>query len=144
MPDNMTKKQRSITMSKIRSKGNLSTELKMVELLKSSGIHGWRRHQKLVGRPDFIFRDKKIAVFIDGCFWHGCARCFIKPKSNVKYWFAKIARNKDRSKEVNRELKGHGWTVLRFWEHSFKRPQNILKKLRTVLIKTKLIGRKNM
>ena len=144
MPDNMTKKQRSITMSKIRSKGNLSTELKMVELLKSSGIHGWRRHQKLVGRPDFIFRDKKIAVFIDGCFWHGCPRCFIKPKSNVKYWFAKIARNKDRSKEVNRELKSLGWTVLRFWEHSFKRPQNILKKIVNVLIKTKLIGRKSM
>jgi DNA mismatch endonuclease (patch repair protein) len=129
MPDNMSKKQRSVTMSKIRSKGNLSTELKMVQLMKAIGIHGWRRHQRQVGKPDFVFRDKKVAVFIDGCFWHGCPRCFVKPKSNVKYWLAKIARNKDRSREVNRELKRLGWTVLRFWEHSFKRPQSIITKL---------------
>lgn len=129
MPDNMTKKQRSVTMSKIRSKGNLSTELRMVGLLKSSGIHGWRRHLNLVGRPDFVFREKKVVVFIDGCFWHSCPRCFVKPKSNVKYWSAKIERNKDRSRKVTCELKRLGWTVLRFWEHSFKRPQYIVNKL---------------
>jgi len=133
MPDNMTKKQRSTTMSKIRSKGNLSTELKMVQLLKSNGIHGWRRHQKLPGSPDFIFRDKKVAIFIDGCFWHGCHHCFVKPKSNVEYWVAKIARNKARSQEVNRELKRSGWKVLRFWEHSLKRSNSVLSKLKRAL-----------
>lgn len=133
MPDNMTKKQRSVTMSKIRSKGNVSTEMKMIQLLSASGIHGWRRHQKLPGRPDFIFRDKKVAVFLDGCFWHGCPRCFIKPKSNVKYWAAKIARNKARSTEVDRELKRNGWTVLHFWEHTLKQSKFSLLKLMRAL-----------
>lgn len=129
MPDNMSKKQRSATMSKIRSKGNLSTELKMVRLLKANDIHGWRRHQKLVGSPDFIFRDAKIAVFIDGCFWHGCPRCYIKPKSNVEYWTGKIRRNRARGRKVNRELRRLKWTVLRFWEHSFKRQQYIANRI---------------
>lgn len=135
MPDNMTKMQRSATMSKIRSKGNISTELKMVQLLKSNSIHGWRRHQKLLGQPDFVFRDRKVAVFIDGCFWHGCPRCYIKPKSNIEYWSGKIVRNKARGKEVNRELRRLGWKVLRFWEHSFTRPKEIISRLKTSLNK---------
>lgn len=130
MTDNMSREKRSFTMSRIRAKGNLSTELKMVELLRRNGIHGWRRHQKIVGNPDFIFRDKKIAIFIDGCFWHGCPKCFIKPKSNVEYWLPKIDRNKKRDREVNAELRRQGWTVLRFWEHAFKRPQNVVNRIK--------------
>lgn len=138
MSDNMSKEKRSFTMSRIRSKGNISTELKMVELLRGNGIHGWRRHPKLMGNPDFIFKKQKIAIFIDGCFWHSCPRCFIEPKSNIEYWSAKIERNKKRDKKINAELNRLGWTVLRFWEHSFKRPKNILNKITYVLSKTKL------
>lgn len=129
MPDNMSKEKRSLTMSKIRAKGNLSTEIKMIQLLKSSDIKGWRRHQKLIGNPDFVFPKKKLAIFIDGCFWHGCPKCFVEPRSNIEYWSSKIERNKKRDKAVNTELKRLGWTVLRFWEHSLKRPKLVLKKL---------------
>jgi DNA mismatch endonuclease (patch repair protein) len=101
----------------------------MVQLLKSNDIHGWRRHQRLIGNPDFIFRDKKVAVFIDGCFWHGCPRCYSEPKSNVEYWSGKIKRNRARGREVNRELQQLGWTVLRFLGHSFNRPQYILSRI---------------
>ncbi len=133
----MSKKQRSATMSKIRSKGNLSTELKMVQLLKANDIHGWRRHQNLPGKPDFIFRDRKVAVFIDGCFWHGCPRCYVKPKSHIDYWSEKIVKNRARSRKVNRELRTRGWTVLRFWEHSLDRPYSIINTLRKTLFKCK-------
>ena len=129
----MSKQQRSETMSKIRSRGNISTEIKMVQLLRANSIVGWRRHAKLPGRPDFVFRKKKIAVFIDGCFWHGCPTCYVKPRSNVAYWSAKIARNRSRSKEVNRELRRLGWQVLRFWEHSLKHSTTIMRRIRKAL-----------
>lgn len=129
MSDNMSKEKRSYTMSCIRSKGNISTEIRMIELFRNHGVHGWLRHPKLKGNPDFIFKKQRIAVFIDGCFWHGCPRCFTKPKTNIEYWLAKIERNKIRDKKVDAELKQGGWIVLRFWEHSFRRPKNILKKI---------------
>jgi DNA mismatch endonuclease (patch repair protein) len=133
MPDNMSKDQRTLTMSRIRSKGNLSTEIAMMKLLRSNGIKGWRRHQKLIGNPDFVFRNKKLAVFIDGCFWHGCPKCYIEPKSNINYWLPKIDRNKKRDKAVSAELKRRGWTVLRFWEHALKSPNLVLRRLQKSL-----------
>jgi len=72
---------------------------------------------------------ERLAIFIDGCFWHGCPKCHIEPKSNIDYWLPKINRNKKRDKAVNAELKRRGWTVVRFWEHSLKRPKLVLKKL---------------
>lgn len=129
MVDNMSKENRSKTMSRIRSKGNASTELKMVQLLDKNKIQGWQRDYKLLGKPDFVFENERIAVFIDGCFWHGCPKCFQMPKSNTEYWQEKIHKNKLRAKKVNKELELQGWKVLRFWEHSFKRPTYIIKKI---------------
>ena len=117
-------------MSRIRAKGNTSTELKMVSIMRLYGIKGWRRHQKITGKPDFVFRQKRIAVFIDGCFWHGCSKCFIPPKSNEDYWLKKIAKNRLRDKRVTKELMDSGWNVVRFWEHSLKRPNWIARKLK--------------
>ncbi len=117
-------------MSAIRSRGNKDTELKTIKLFKRYGINGWRRHyDKLPGKPDFIFYSKKMAVFVDGCFWHGCKRCFVQPKSNIKYWKLKIERNKKRDKEVKRWLHIKGWVVVRIWEHEINKSLDLPHKL---------------
>jgi DNA mismatch endonuclease, patch repair protein len=71
MTDTFTKKQRSNVMRAVKAKGNKSTELKLVEIFKSYHITGWRRNYKIIGKPDFVFPKLKIALFADGCFWHG-------------------------------------------------------------------------
>lgn len=68
-------------------------------------------------RADLVFSRIKVAVFIDGCYWHGCPEHFVRPKSNVDYWSTKIGRNVERDRETNARLRDEGWTVLRFWEH---------------------------
>lgn len=118
--DKVSKEQRSRNMSAIKSRGNKTTEVKFIELLRENKITGWRRNIKKFGSPDFIFPKLKIAVFIDGCFWHGCKRHCIMPKSNRIYWDGKIARNRKRDREVNRFYKNINWKVVRFWEHEFK------------------------
>jgi len=139
MADQMSKEKRSYTMSKIRARGNASTELKMMGLLKENRIAGWRRHQKLPGNPDFVFRKEKVALFIDGCFWHKCPKCFIPPKSNKEYWTKKIANNRARDRRINKELRGKGWEVVRIWEHSLKRPKWVVNKLKRALDNSKKI-----
>ncbi|HXI71898.1 MAG TPA: very short patch repair endonuclease [Verrucomicrobiae bacterium] len=115
--DVFTKSKRSDVMSRIRSRDNKDTELALVKLLRLHQITGWRRHQPIFGKPDFIFRKQKIALFVDGCFWHGCPRCYKRPKSNRKFWDAKAVRNQIRDRRVNRVLRQSGWLVLRIWEH---------------------------
>jgi DNA mismatch endonuclease (patch repair protein) len=68
-------------------------------------------------RADIVFTRARIAVFLDGCFWHGCPDHYTEPKSNVGYWRPKIARNRERDAETTRRLRDLGWTVLRYWEH---------------------------
>lgn len=108
-------------MSAIRSRANITTELAMVAILRQLRITGWRRHPgNVYGSPDFIFSKSKTAVFIDGCFWHGCQSHGIMPKSNAEFWLKKLTANKKRDKAVKKELKSRGWTVVRIWEHSLK------------------------
>lgn len=80
------------------------------------------RHQPkgIFGRPDFANKNRKIALFIDGCFWHGCKDHFKCPKTNSKFWWDKIERNMKRDKEVTERLRAEGWTVIRIWEHELK------------------------
>jgi len=108
---------RSALMSRIRSRGNKKTEMALACLLKANHITGWRRQQAVFGKPDFLFRAHRLALFVDGCFWHGCPRCYRRPKSNRKFWDAKCARNRERDRRVNRELRRRGWRILRIWEH---------------------------
>lgn len=109
-------------MSRIRSHGNLGTELQFIRLMKSLGITGWRRNYLLIGKPDFVFVRHRLAVFIDGCFWHGCRRCYARsPKSNTEFWEQKFARNRERDIQVTRLLRSLGWRVLRIWEHELSR-----------------------
>jgi DNA mismatch endonuclease, patch repair protein len=133
MSDVFSKAKRSEVMSRIRSQGNRKTELKLVKILKTAGVTGWRRHQKLIGRPDFIFRAEKIAVFVDGCFWHACPRCYRAPTSNREYWTKKRLRNSQRDKIVGRQLKQSGWNVVRIWEHELRSSTRVLKRIERVL-----------
>jgi len=118
MPDIFTKENRSELMSRIRSKGNKNTEVKLAALFRKNRITGWRRNYKLFGKPDFVFRKERVAVFVDGCFWHGCPVHGRIPKSNKKFWREKISRNQKRDRKVLRTLRGLGWSVLRVWEHA--------------------------
>lgn len=115
--DMFTKAERSKRMALIRSTGNKSTEVAFSRALRLAGIRGWRRHIRLLpGRPDFAFPQEKICVFLHGCFWHGCGRCYAAPNGNSSYWRAKLARNKQRDRRVARQLRAQGWTVLTLWE----------------------------
>jgi len=125
MTDVFTKEKRSEVMSRIRSRGNLRTELRLIEIMRGAGITGWRRGQPVPGHPDFVFRRERVAVFVDGCFWHGCPKCYRRPKSNRKFWDAKAARNRARDAEVTRTLRRAGWTVVRIWEHALRHPGRI-------------------
>lgn len=112
-------------MAAIRGRGNKDTELRLVTILRGSGITGWRRHQSLPGRPDFIFRRQRLAVFVDGCFWHGCRWHCRMPVGNGEYWQRKIARNITRDRRVNQLLRSQGWRVLRIWGHALESPDKV-------------------
>lgn len=121
MADVFDKEKRSEIMSVIRSKGNKSTELKLIEFFKKNGIIGWRRNYKVKGHPDFIFPRKKIAIFVDGCFWHGHDCRNTRPSDNSEYWQKKREHNIKHDKEVTALFESRGWTVIRIWECELKR-----------------------
>jgi DNA mismatch endonuclease (patch repair protein) len=130
MPDVFTKAKRSAVMSRIRSAGNRDTELRLIAIFRAQGVVGWRRGAtlqfkveggKFKVRPDFVFRARKLAVFVDGCFWHGCPRHFIKPRTNAAFGKKKIAANRTRDRLVTRTLRQLGWKVVRVWEHELVR-----------------------
>jgi DNA mismatch endonuclease (patch repair protein) len=116
MTDIFTKEKRSKIMRKVKSNRNKSTELKLVDFFKKYKITGWRRNYKLKGNPDFVFPKKRIAVFTDGCFWHGHDCRNLKPDSNKDYWNEKIDKNKKRDKKVTKYLTEKNWEVIRIWE----------------------------
>jgi DNA mismatch endonuclease (patch repair protein) len=120
MTDIWSKAKRSKVMGLVRSNGNKSTELRLIAIFRELGITGWRRNQELPGKPDFVFRTRKLCVFVDGCFWHGCPKCYRRPASNQNYWDAKIQRNKARDQEVDNELRARGWRIMRIWEHQLR------------------------
>ena len=148
MPDVFNTAKRSEVMSRIRGKGNTTTELGLSAAFRRAGITGWRRHvvlklklmcncggadrrqKALVVKPDFIFRRAKLAVFVDGCFWHQCPLHSTMPVNNRKFWEQKLRRNVERDKAANKALKSLGWEVLRFWEHDLKQADHIANRLK--------------
>ena len=116
MADVFDKTQRSAVMSKVRSSGNKSTELRLIKLFTSAGITGWRRKYPVIGKPDFVFPKQRVAVFVDGCFWHGHDCRNTRPSDNAEYWKKKRERNIQRDIEVTKTFQKRGWTVLRIWE----------------------------
>lgn len=134
MADVFSPAKRSEVMSRIRGKGNKSTELALASAFRRIGIKGWRRHvvvklalgprvatregkAYLVVRPDFVFRAERVAVFVDGCFWHRCPLHCKMPANNQAFWEQKLSRNVERDRLVDRELRKAGWEVWRVWEH---------------------------
>jgi DNA mismatch endonuclease (patch repair protein) len=135
MADILTRAQRSELMSRVRSRGNRRTELAMITLFRGAGITGWRRHRpigvaaemgrrtggkaRVTIRPDFVFPGRRVAVFVDGCFWHGCPLHGTRPKANAAFWRRKLATNRARDRRDGRRLARAGWKVVRVWEHAF-------------------------
>lgn len=108
-------------MSAVKGKNNRSTEERLAMLLARNKISGWTRNYLLItGKPDFYFKNEKIAIYVDGCFWHGCPKCGHIPKTRTEYWKAKIEKNKERDLKVTLENEQNGVLVLRFWEHELK------------------------
>ena len=135
MVDVHTKQQRSFNMSRIKGK-NTQPEIKLRKALFKNGCRGFRVSSKITGKPDIVFTKKKIVVFIDGCYWHKCTKCFIKPKTKTKWWMKKINRNVTHDNEVDTQLKSYGWKVLRFWEHDINKSiDKVLNKMITQLKK---------
>lgn len=136
MADWLTREQRSRNMASIRSKGNKTTERRFVSLMRAAHISGWRSHANLPGKPDFVFRKKRLAVFVDGCFWHGCPRCYRLPEDNRPYWKEKLLYNRRRDRRNSRQLRAKGWKVMRIWEHlleSTRERAQVISRLRNIL-----------
>jgi DNA mismatch endonuclease (patch repair protein) len=119
--DNVDRETRSRIMRAIRSSGNVTTEVAMAKVLRAAGLGGWRRSNKLLpGKPDFVWRKSKVALFVHGDYWHGNRDTFRPPKSNVKFWRDKIKKNRERDARVAAEMRALGWTVFVVWESDLK------------------------
>lgn len=122
MSDNLTPEDRRRTMQAVKSK-KTAPERRLRAFLAGSGYHGWRLNCKdIQGNPDVAFPEQKIAIFVDGCFWHGCPVCNRPlPRANHDYWEAKIRRNIERDKAHIQLLEQNHWRVIRLWEHQLKK-----------------------
>lgn len=121
MADIFDKSVRSQIMKKVRSNGNKSTELRLISLFHESKITGWRRGYPVKGHPDFVFMKEKVAIFVDGCFWHGHDCRNTRPADNAEYWMMKRERNIQHDKEITALFQNRGWTVVRIWECELKK-----------------------
>jgi DNA mismatch endonuclease, patch repair protein len=133
MADVFTKKQRSKCMAAVRSRGNKATELRLAAILRRARISGWRRHAPVAGHPDFVFWRERVAVFVDGCFWHGCPSHCRMPQDNRDYWRRKIGGNASRDTRTNRLLRTRGWRVVRIWAHSLEAPRAVVRRISSAL-----------
>lgn len=135
MTDIFTQKKRSEIMSKVHSSGNKSTELRLIKVFKELGITGWRRYYNVKGHPDFVFLEKRIAIFVDGCFWHGHDCRNTRPNNNRDYWEKKREKNIEHDKVITELFIHRGWTVIRIWECELqKKNRNILMCKLSVLV----------
>lgn len=131
--DKVSKAIRSKTMSSIRSK-DTTIELEIRKRLYKGGFRYRKNVSNMPGKPDIVFLGKKLVIFCDSCFWHGCTKHFRPPKSNQSYWLPKIKRNVERDKRIVKEYRKQGWAVLRFWEHEIQNhPNKVIRKIKTAL-----------
>lgn len=168
MTDVFSSAKRSEVMAAIRGKGNKSTEEALITAMGKAGITGWRRHiaftlakpvsknnapfasqRRRVVRPDFTFRQQRLIVFVDGCYWHKCPLHQTKPKQNAGFWADKLAGNVARDKATNHALRKKGWSVMRIWEHELATADLVIRRLRRRLLdaarraKNKQFGRRS-
>lgn len=135
MADIFDKRQRSKIMQKVKSAGNKSTEARLIAIFAEKKITGWRRDYPVKGHPDFVFLKKRIAVFVDGCFWHGHDCRNTRPADNKDYWDKKRERNIRHDKETTALFESRHWTVIRIWECELMKKNNdiLMKKLAPLL-----------
>lgn len=135
MADMFDKNKRSAIMKSVKSSGNKSTELRLIAFFKANGITGWKRKYPVKGHPDFVFMEKRIAIFVDGCFWHGHDCRNTRPKQNEDYWNKKRNRNIAHDKEISTLFEKRGWKVIRIWECELKKKNETVlrEKLKSIL-----------
>jgi DNA mismatch endonuclease (patch repair protein) len=131
--DIFSKRKRSYVMSRVKGKGNEETEVKLMQSFREGRITGWRRHLHIFGNPDFAFNKKRVAIFVDGCFWHSCPIHGTVPTTNRTFWCDKLERTRIRDRLVNRTLRSRGWRVIRIWQHDLKKPARALSRVQNVL-----------
>ena len=132
--DHVNPTTRSAIMRAVKNRRVKSTELALRARLAAAGISGWRMYaRELPGNPDFIFPAARLAVYADGCFWHGCSRCYRRPHSRQNYWDKKVQANRARDARVNRAMRRAGWIVRRIWEHDLRRPGRALNIVKAAL-----------
>lgn len=125
----------SAIMSRIRAK-NTGPERALRAMLRAAGLTGYRLHYDVVpGRPDVAFVHRKVAVFVHGCFWHGCPHhAQVKVKSNTAWWTNKIGTNRARDRRKASALRRAGWRVITIWECRLKKSPDVqLRKVRRAL-----------
>jgi DNA mismatch endonuclease (patch repair protein) len=137
--DPLNAAERSARMSKVKAKGNASTEQLVERALRLSGIDGWVKHPgDIGGNPDFYFPAQRTALFVDGCFWHGCPRCDRRlPRTRRRFWRNKIDDNRARDVKVRRRLRRLGYHAMSIWEHDVKKA-SWLGRLRAILARGSL------
>jgi DNA mismatch endonuclease (patch repair protein) len=107
-------------MKSVKSTGNKSTEQKLIKFSINNHITGWQRGYPVIGKPDFVFLKKRIAVFTDGCFWHGHNCRNTRPDQNKNYWVKKQEKNQERDAYITQIFTDRGWRVIRIWECELK------------------------
>ena len=135
MSDVFSKEKRSQVMKAVKSKNTKTTEVKMLQIFKELGIKGWRRTYPLIGKPDFVFPENRITVFVDGCFWHGHDCRNVTPSANADFWNMKRLYSKEHDALVVDALEKKNWTVIRIWECELKKKnrESLLKKISRLL-----------
>ena len=123
--DTVSPQERSRIMGNVKARGNKSTELKLIKLFKDYCITGWKRNYPVKGKPDLVFLPQRVAIFVDGCFWHGCEDHCRIPLGNKNFWLAKISRNKERDIEITTDFQERDWKVIRIWEHELNSENSI-------------------
>ena len=118
MSDNLTHEHRLKAMRAVKAKGT-RLERRFSSMLAGMNLRGWKKNvDNVLGKPDVVFEALRLAIFLDGCFWHGCPFCHKKlPSTNRDYWEKKISRNKSLARSYTKKLRKNGWIVVRVWEH---------------------------
>lgn len=114
MPDRLTRGERSAHMARIKGSGTLA-EKAIHDAARRARLR-FTKHAAMPGRPDLVLPRNRVAVFVHGCFWHGCPKHYRRPSTHLEYWDAKLAGNMRRDRRVARALRKEGWAVLTIWE----------------------------
>ena len=132
---------RSEQMARIHGR-DTSPERVLRSLLWQGGLRYRIHHSTQCGRPDLVFLRRRLAVFVDGCFWHGCPDHYVRPRTQTEFWSHKLASNVERDRRQTLELEGLGWAVLRVWEHEIaEHPDQVVEIIRTALHDAQWAGR---